>query len=433
MFKNDEGIFLMKPIQMKSVALATAMLGLAAPAFAQDMCGGIGAGGQWIGGDEASSDISTAGTYQEQMALVLGGNDYVSLFTVSEGTDVRIEAQGRGAGDPLIDVLSSDGGIILSDDDSGGNGAARGELTLDAGTYCVSMQSYDGAPMTAFVRIGRTEHEALTEGVGDVSTTDNAADAVADVAEALPETGNAAGNCAGGFPLGSNAEIAANVSRTDSVDANGYYTFSLSSPMALSITAENEDADPVIVLYEGTDNYIGENDDYDGLNSRLDMTAPLDAGDYCIEMTALNDTSLPITLTMSEYDPAAALADLYARGEAAPPLDGSVAFTALGTLENRIRKDDTISSEVTWYSVDIDAPGLLLVEAISVGGSGDPWVIVYDDLGREVAYNDDAGEGLDSLAAARVNNGTYIIGVGDINEDASGFGRILFERFVSAN
>ncbi|HEV8036362.1 MAG TPA: ABC transporter substrate-binding protein, partial [Yoonia sp.] len=63
-------------------AIAALMLGTATPALAQDICGGFGNNGQWIGGDEANSDISTSATYGEQMALVLGGNEYVSLFTL---------------------------------------------------------------------------------------------------------------------------------------------------------------------------------------------------------------------------------------------------------------------------------------------------------------------------------------------------------------
>ncbi|MEO0905512.1 MAG: ABC transporter substrate-binding protein, partial [Pseudomonadota bacterium] len=73
----------------KTTAIATLMLGAATPALAQDICGGAGSNGQWIGGDEASSDITTADVYREQMALVLGGNEYVSLFTLSAPTDVR--------------------------------------------------------------------------------------------------------------------------------------------------------------------------------------------------------------------------------------------------------------------------------------------------------------------------------------------------------
>ena len=71
---------------------------------AQDLCGGKGVGGQWVCGSEDSLDITTAESYQEQMALVLGGNAYVGLFSLSEPTGVRIEAAGRGGGNPLIEV-----------------------------------------------------------------------------------------------------------------------------------------------------------------------------------------------------------------------------------------------------------------------------------------------------------------------------------------
>ena len=109
---------------LKLTATAALMLGVASPAFAQDnLCGGAGSGGIWIGDDAANSDLSVADNYREQMALVLGGNEYVSIFSLSEPTSVRVEAEGRGSGDPIIDLLDSDGGVILSDDDSGGNAA----------------------------------------------------------------------------------------------------------------------------------------------------------------------------------------------------------------------------------------------------------------------------------------------------------------------
>ncbi|WP_377509254.1 hypothetical protein [Octadecabacter sp. R77987] len=67
----------------------------ALPATAQDnLCGGVGDNGQWIGGDAATSDIATSPDYMEQMALVLLRNEYVSLFTVSEGTEVRNRSRG---------------------------------------------------------------------------------------------------------------------------------------------------------------------------------------------------------------------------------------------------------------------------------------------------------------------------------------------------
>jgi len=392
---------------LKTTVIASLLLAAASPAFAQEICGGFGDSGQWIGGDEAASDITTADTYREQMALVLGGNEYVSLFSLSAPTDVRVEAAGRGSGDPIIDLLDNTGGIILTDDDSGGNAASRAETTLDPGTYCMSMRSYDGGPMTAFVRIGRQEQEPLTEGVS------------------VGGGGDAEGSCDSAMPFG-----ALGRSVTASVSETPYWSFDLETETPITITAENETADPVITLYGPGETYIDENDDYDGLNARLDLTNGLAAGTYCLAVSALSDDSAPITVSINEYDAEEALQTLYARGEAAPPLDGSIPVTDLGVLTSRMRQDVQATEDVTWFSIDFDDAGLLVVEAIA-NGSSDPWLVIYDDLGRQVGQNDDYGDGLDSLIAVRLQAGTYIIGVRQY-DGGQGFIRLLAERYVRA-
>ena len=110
-----------------------ALAAAASAAAAQDFCGGASANGQWIGGAEGTSDVATAGAPMEQMALALMQNEYVALFSVSAPTEVRLEAQGRGSGDPVIDLRDEAGAIVASDDDSGGNGASRAETALQPG------------------------------------------------------------------------------------------------------------------------------------------------------------------------------------------------------------------------------------------------------------------------------------------------------------
>lgn len=410
----------MRHLNLPSLALAAATLAMASPAFAQDLCGF--SDGQWIGGDEAGSDMTTVGDYQEQMALVLGGNSYVSIFTLSDLTDIRVEAQGRGAGDPLLELLDNTGSIILSDDDSGGGGAARAETQLDAGTYCVAVKSYDGAPLTAFVRVSRSEQDALTDGA-EVAV-DNA------VSDADPDTQTASGSCAAARPL--DGSLADGFSGVASVNENAYWGFSLTENTPLTITAENNDADPVLTLLDANDTYIDDNDDFDGLNARLEYTEGLAAGDYCLEIGAIDSSDLPITVNVSEYDPVAAQLALYASGEVAPPLDGSVPFTALGVLENRLRQDVATTGDMTWFTIEMPEGGLLLAEAVSVGGDGDPWMVAYDDLGRKVGQNDDYGENYDSLIAARVNAGLYLVGVRQLEEGITGNVRMVFERYTAA-
>lgn len=392
----------------KTTAVAALLLGVASPALAQNsFCGGSGDNGIWIGGDEASSDITTADNYREQMALVLGGNEYVSLFTLSAPTDVRVEAAGRGSGDTIIDLLDATGGVILSDDDSGGNAASRAETSLEAGTYCMLMRSYDGGPMTAFVRVGRQDQDPLTDGVSTGGDSDTL------------------GSCETATPFG-----ALGTSVAAAVDETPYWSFTLDAPTPISITAENETADPVITLFGADNIYIADNDDFDGLNSRIDLADPLDAGTYCLQVDALSDQSAPITVSISVYDAEAAVLSLYARGEAAPPLDGSIPVTDLGELQTRMRKDVQASDDVTWFSLDFPEAGLLVVEAIAAGSS-DPWLVVYDDLGRQIGMNDDYGNGLDSLVTARLQPGTYIIGVRQY-DSGQGFVRLLAERYVPA-
>ena len=179
---------------------------------------------------------------------------------------------------------------------------------------------------------------------------------------------------------------------------------------------------------------MAENDDSNGLNSRIDQATPLPAGDYCVGVRAFNDTSLPIDLTISVYDPEAAAAALYAQGEAAPPLDGSIEITALGELPSRMRKDAQVGGEAQWYSFDVSESGMLLVEAIAAGDSGDPWLILYDDLGREISRNDDQDEGLEQPDHRRACQlGPISSGCVRSAADAQGLIRLVFERYVPAD
>jgi len=394
-----------------TLSLAAGALGLSATgAIAQqaDLCGGIGENGQWIGGDAAGSDISRAPNYLEQMALVLLRDEYIALFSVSDPGTVRIEAASRGTGDTVFDLYDGSGITVASDDDSGGNSDSRAELALVPGTYCVALRSFDGSPLTGFVRVGRPEHPPLTEGLGPTPVAPRAS---CDLAAAAPITL--------GAPLSA------------PVETTPYYSLTLDQPTALSLTAENQNADPVLTLYDARGDWLAENDDFDGLNSRIDMAEPLPAGQYCLALDALGDTTLPIVTTVSEYDPEEVMWSLYSRAEAAPPLDGSYPVTDLGPVQTRQRTDANVDEEAAWYALDIPESGLLLIEAIAQG-QGDPVLTLFDDLGRQVGHNDDSGGSLDSMLATRVQPGTYLVAVRQLDDSMQGVIRLLFERYVPA-
>lgn len=422
---------------VKTAILGTACaLALAAPAAAQDYCGGEVGTGAWIGGSQNASDIARADAFREQLALVLMGNAHVSLFELTEPAEVRLEAEARGAGDPLIEVLGPSGEIVGADDDSGGGTAAAALLPLEPGIYCLRTESYDNAPLTATVRIGRSEHEALTEGGANVPP----AGAPATDAAAPPETADeaaqtaATGPCEGAAALGpdpADPALAEGVTGTAPVGATASWRFTLGAPAQVSLRAENEEADPVLTLSHPSGEIIAENDDFDGLNSRIDLAQPLEAGTYCIGLQALSDPEAPVTVTLSAYDPEQATRALYDRGEIAPPLDGSYPVRDLGPVDGRLVADAQMApGTATWFSLQVQEAGLLLVEAIATA-SGDPTLTLFDDVGREIAFNDDYGQNYDSQIAARVFPGTYLVALTDLS-DTGPLLRLVAERFVSA-
>jgi hypothetical protein len=283
--------------------------------------------------------------------------------------------------------------------------------------------------MTGTVRVGLTLHEPLTTGSNSTTPTDDSHDMTA-MAGGVCDASTDAARINDGAAI--DDELATGITASGSVDVTPYWRFTLSNAQAFTVTAQNETADPMITIYDANGGWVADNDDSDGLNSRIDFTYPMQPGDYCIAVQALNDTSLPIQITISAFDAAAALRDSYDRGEAAPPLDGSHPITDMGPLASRLRVDGLIGDKAAWYSVDVDQTGLLLVEAIDPTGNGDPYLVLFDDLGRQIAYNDDNGQTYDSMVVGRVSPGTYLIAVGQLDGYAPSMLRILTELYLPA-
>ncbi len=400
-----------------ALTLAFGLVVAGLPAAAQGLCGNTAEAGQWIGGSEETSDIASAPGYFEQLALVLTGQDHVALFKVSAQSDVRVEAEARGTGDPVIELRNEAGDMLLTDDDSGGNAASRIEVPLAPGTYCVAMRSYDHGPMTGVIRVGLFTHEPLTEGVGegtlppDETTGCDLTAAVALAEEPVDDM------------------LAEGVRLTGSAAELPFLSFRLAGDAALTITAENEAADPRITLYDEVGTLVAENDDHDGLNAQIDMSTPLWAGTYCLALSAVSDPALPITVTVKAYDAVAAQMTRYQNAEAAPLLDGSYPVTDLGVLESRLRTDIRTDGRATWFSLDVAEPGLIVIEAVT-NEAGDPTLVLFDDLGRKIAFNDDSNGTLDSMIAVRVLPGTYLAAVRDLGERSDVPTRMVFERYV---
>ncbi|MEM8823816.1 MAG: ABC transporter substrate-binding protein [Pseudomonadota bacterium] len=399
--------------------LATTLL--AAPAYAQTdapFCGGISLVGEWVGGSETGSDVTRANAAFDADGQIPIAGHLVRLFTLSDTTDIRAEVAAQPAGDPYISIYDRAGAEVATDDDSGGNFASRVETTLGAGTYCLAARSYESGLTDVAVRIGRLDHIALTEGG-------------APMPPARVEMPSGPGCFAADTPsLGSDLgpeNLAA--SATGSVAERPAYGFELTEPAALSILAVSELGDPLITLLSEDGVELAENDDFDGLNSRIDMTAPLPAGSYCIEVEDLNGAANDITVSLQGYDPAQIRAQQIADADIAPTADDGVPIRDLGSLDNALLASVDATEEATWLRFDVPQGGLLLAEA--AGNGADPTLTLFDRVGRQVGYNDDGPTGLDSQLAVRLFPGTYLMAVQLIAEGNAPI-QVVLERYIPA-
>ncbi|MEL6677232.1 MAG: DVUA0089 family protein [Pseudomonadota bacterium] len=384
------------------------------PALAQAVCGNAaGISSQWSGGEEALSDISVAEFAQDLSLTIPPNSSQIVAFTLSQEGPVRIEAASLGEGDPVLDLVGVDGALLTSDDDGGGGLDSRIETTLPAGTYCAAIRGYDPGFFNITFRVGREDHPALTEGLtpGAACTAETEALALGDGALALPDG-----------PV---------VSTATAVEVP-FYRFTLDTPQAVSILAENESADPVLKLYDGNGVLLAENDDFIGVNARIDMVEPLAVGTYCIGIEALSDSYLPINTTLAAYSESAYLESLYAAGETAPPLDGSYPVEDLGELRGALQATVRQTGAIEWLSFSVPEESVVVVEGIGISGS-DPFVKLFDEFGRVLGEDDDSGADFDALLPRRLNRGTYVLAVGRAGGAVGGPTRLIIERYVRAD
>lgn len=397
-------------------------------------CDGVGDAGQWFGGTSEASDIAVSeGPLTLRAQPIPSDGNFVTLFSVSTQGEYRIEAQPVGEGDSVIELYDEAGTLVITDDDSGGNWASRAETSLAPGNYCMLTRGFAGSGLSSDIQVGRLEHETITEGLTGGFAGGGGGSLFVGVDPCTNETAAA--------PLGSgplDGDLAdGGVSVVNTITGAPYYRFTLDTAQSISIRAENENADPYIYFFDGNGMLIGENDDAQTggswtLNSRLDFTTPLEPGTYCIGMRALSNPDVPVTVSVVSYSQADALAELYETGDAAPPMDGSFPIVDLGALPGRSVRDITISGPTaTWFAMDVPEAGALIINAVEVTNS-DPVLILYDDLGQEIAFNDDANGTLNAEIVARVNAGRYLLAVRQYSDGYDGIIRLATERFIPA-
>ena len=191
-------------------------------------------------------------------------------------------------------------------------------------------------------------------------------------------------------------------------------------------------------VYDASGSVIAENDDYDGLNSQIDMQTPLQPGEYCIAVSALSDGELPINVEVRAFDEQAFLNARYATGEASPPIGGSYPIDDIGTIQGAFSGDILVGKDARWIMFEVTEPSLVLLQGIGNGGA-DSQLYLYNDRGQHLGFNDDSGLGgnntRDSQIAAELYPGRYLVAVLLFNHEdgtPSEPVRISLQRYVRA-
>jgi len=411
-------------LRAKIGLLVTASAFLPSVALAQlSVCGVSPADVQPFGGFGANvSSISQPA--QMQVQLTPGVDNYLQ-FEVSQPTDVRIEATDDSGVDPVMVLLDTSGNELASDDDGGGGRASRIETSLDAGSYCAKVYNFSSNSGDTTVQLSRWDQPAITPGA---DTGGGAAEACTAATPADPIAFGPV-NAA----VANGGEIS--FSRTGAVT---YHRLTIDNPLGLTITANGTEADPVVRVYDDAGNVLFENDDFDGLNSQIDMQTPLQSGDYCIAVSALSDSAQPIDVAVRAFDEQAFLNARYATGEASPPIGGSYPIDDIGVVQSAFSGDVLVGKDARWIMFEVTEPSLVLIQGIGNGGA-DSQLYLYNDRGQQLGYNDDSGLGgnstRDSQIAAELYPGRYLAAVLLYNFEAGAPSepvRVSFQRYVRA-
>lgn len=379
-------------------AIGAGLFAATAAAADEPLCAGLPAGG-WIGGSFETSDLAVAPVELETMSIAPVGQSIVSYFVLSAAADLRLEAQGALGSDTIIELFDATGQSIAADDDSGGELDSRIEMSLEAGTYCLQTSSYADALLSATIRIGRQEHEALTAGI-------EAAGGMCDLNGAPMLTLN-------------NVEGEFRIRETIIPDENSYVGLIVEQSAPLLVEARNEAADPVLTIYDENGEQIGYNDDFDGLSAGVEFAEGLAPGTYCLAIDTYSDSAAPVAVEVSRFDAEAALMRDYRNGTVPPPLGGAYPVTDLGLLNGRLAQSTTLGSDALWFVVEMDTAALLRVDAIGQDGD-DPVLELFDEFGASLNRNDDISyEDYSSRFYEELFPGIYYVAVTNNNSGQS--------------
>lgn len=379
----------------------------------------------WLGEGEAADVSATQAALSATLPIPAGPATVLAFRTSAETQTLRIEADSE-EGDPAIALLTEDGDTIGENDDTPVSLNSRLETTVGPGVYCVAVRSVGENGMDATVQVSRPEQPALLDEESETS----GGSAIADCTPDTPATPLAEG------PLDERLAQGV-VSLAHSGSQPHYYRFTLSEGMPLTLRASSADLDPYLKLFDARGGLVGENDDADGLNARIDFASSLVAGEYCIGVSALSSGAGDMTISAEKLDAETFLRNAYRRGELNPPADGSY---PVQPLDLSMQKQTVVLHDgvTQWLGFDLEQQTVIVVNAYGSLVGADPRLVLFAASGALEAENDDVDDTTNArLGPILLEPGRYHLGVVDVGRNDGSTGPIrpiglLFERFMRA-
>ncbi len=171
----------------------------------------------------------------------------------------------------------------------------------------------------------------------------------------------------------------------DDVDS---ITLELLAGERIQLSAESDDFDTIITLFDPDGNEVARDDDGgDGFNSLLDYSVEA-TGQHVAEVSSFLDGTGDFTLTLTFPDGALNVDDEFTEVNAITSGDGVVSYDS-----------DLLAGEQIIVTVDATA-----------GSDLDPRITIFDPSGNEIGTDDDGGDGFNSLLSIEdvPESGTYV-------------------------
>jgi len=296
------------------------------------------------------------------------GQEHVYILEIQEAGRVVIEMdQIDGTIDPYLELYTMNNVEIETNDDGGRGFNSQIARNLDAGRYRIVAREFGRDDS------GRYRLAVNAQGAGSTVT---------------------------GIPI----EVGESLSSYINGGEPQRFLIELSEAQRVQIDMErgdNSNIDPYLELVDQYGLPITSNDDGgQGLNSRI--ATFLERGQYQIIASDLGDNDTGgFRLTIV--------------GEGSDPIDG-IPIEVGQTLDSHIA-----SGEQQYFVLELDSEETIQIDMLrDAAGSIDPYLVLADQYGSEIEYNDDGGDGFNSRIRRTLEAGRYTLIARDLGNRRSG-------------